>query len=205
MNALLYHIRDLSGIGGELRPGIVHRIDKMTSGLLVIAKNDAAHKSLSEQFGAHTAHRKYLALVEGNIREDTGTIDAPIGRHPKDRKKQAIDRTGSGRNAVTHWQVLYRCGTRTLVRCILETGRTHQIRVHMAYIHHPVTGDTVYGPSGSALGLEGQALHGYSLSFVHPSSGADCSFSSALPEYFINALRKLGYTGDGKEWIDELA
>ncbi len=205
VNALLYHVHDLSGIGGELRPGIVHRIDRMTSGLLVVAKNDFAHKVLSEQFGSHIARREYIALVEGNIREDTGTVDAPIGRHPKDRKKMAVDRSGAGRNAVTHWRVLHRFGTRTLVRCTLETGRTHQIRVHMAFVHHPVTGDTVYGSSGASLGLEGQALHGYSLRFIHPASGESCAFYSPLPEYFINALRKIGYTGDGKEWTDEQA
>ena len=203
VNALMYHVDDLSGIGGELRPGIVHRIDKMTSGLLVVAKNDPAHNDLSEQFSTHKAHREYLALVEGNIREDSGTVDAPIGRHPKDRKKMAIVKDGTGRNAVTHWRVLYRFGTRTLIKCILETGRTHQIRVHMAYIHHPVTGDTVYGSSGSALGLDGQSLHGYALRFRHPSSGEECAFCSRLPDYFLNALKKLGYIGDGKEWTDE--
>ena len=205
VNALLYHVHDLSGIGGELRPGIVHRIDRMTSGLLVIAKNDSAHQKLSEQFSSHVAHREYIALVEGNLREDAGTIDAPIGRHPKDRKKMAVDRSGAGRNAITHWGVLHRFGTRTLVRCTLETGRTHQIRVHMAYIHHPVTGDAVYGSSGSSLGLEGQALHGFSLKFIHPASGEKCAFYSPLPAYFLNALKKLGYTGDGKEWINEQA
>lgn len=189
VNALLFHFNSLSSIGGEYRPGIVHRIDKMTSGLLVVAKNDTAHLSLSEQFKTHSAHRTYIALVEGNLKEDSGIVDAPIGRHPADRKKMAI--VSNGREAVTHWQVLYRFGTRTLLKVSLETGRTHQIRVHMASIHHPVTGDPVYGSSKPALGLEGQALHGYCLELRHPVTGEAMRFISPLPVYFDRTLKQL--------------
>ena len=187
VNALLFHFKGLSSIGGEYRPGIVHRIDRMTSGLLVVAKNDTAHIALSDQFKTHAAHRTYLALVDGNIKEDNGTVDAPIGRHPTDRKKMAI--VPNGRPAVTHWTVLRRFGTRTLCNVSLETGRTHQIRVHMASIHHPVTGDTVYGASKPALCLEGQALHGYRLEFQHPETGEDMHFLSPIPSYFEHALQ----------------
>ena len=202
VNALMYHIRDLSGIGGELRPGIVHRIDRMTSGLVVVAKNDSTHSALATQFANHTANRRYLALVDGTIKQDSGTVDAPIGRHPNDRKKMAI--ISNGRHAVTHWEVLSRFQTHTLIRARLETGRTHQIRVHMSHLHHPLTGDTVYGAKKALFGLEGQALHGYGLCFRHPANGKVCKFVSPLPEYFINALRKLGYNGDGQEWTDDL-
>ena len=174
VNALLYHIRDLSGIGGELRPGIVHRIDRMTSGLLVVAKNDAAHRSLSDQFRDHSARRSYAALVDGNLKEDSGTIDAPIARHPVDRKRMTIH--PKGREAVTHWRVAARYGEYTLLQIELETGRTHQIRVHLASKQHPVTGDEVYGRQKRPFGLEGQALHGYRLTFRHPTTGDQMKF-----------------------------
>lgn len=190
VNAVMYHIKDLSGIGGELRPGIVHRIDKLTSGLLVIAKNDFAHRSLAEQMKVHAAERIYLAIVNGNIKEDSGTVDAPIGRHPTDRKRMAVVR--DGREAVTHWRVLERYGDHTLIAARLRTGRTHQIRVHMAYSKHPVSGDTVYGPEKNRLGLEGQALHAARLFLTHPRSGERMEFRSQLPAYFESALRKAG-------------
>lgn len=190
VNAVMYHVKDLSGIGGELRPGIVHRIDKMTSGLLVIAKNDAAHRSLAEQMKIHAAERIYLAIVNGNIREDSGTVDAPIGRHPVDRKRMAVVR--DGREAVTHWRVLERYGDHTLIAARLETGRTHQIRVHMAHIKHPVAGDAVYGPEKNRLGLEGQALHAARLFLTHPGTGERMGFRAPIPTYFESALRKAG-------------
>jgi 23S rRNA pseudouridine1911/1915/1917 synthase len=190
VNALLYHIQDLSGIGGELRPGIVHRIDRMTSGLLVVAKNDASHRALSDQFRDHSAHRSYAALVDGNIREDSGTITAPLARHPVDRKRMAI--VQSGREAVTHWRVAARYGQYTLLQIELETGRTHQIRVHLSSIHHPVSGDEVYGREKKPFGLAGQALHGYRLTFRHPKSGEQQVFYAPLPDYFMLALQKAG-------------
>ena len=194
VNALLYHIRDLSGIGGELRPGIVHRIDRMTSGLIVVAKNDEAHRALSDQFRDHSAHRSYAALVDGNIREDEGTVNAPLARHPVDRKRMAI--VQGGRDAVTHWRVAARYGQYTLLQIELETGRTHQIRVHMASRQHPVTGDEVYGREKRPFGLLGQALHGYRLAFEHPRTKEKMVFYAPLPEYFSNALRKAGEIGD---------
>ena len=190
VNALLFHLEGLSGIGGAVRPGIVHRIDKMTSGLLVVAKNDLAHASLSAQLKSHEVQRTYLALVEGNIREDAGRIDAPIGRSRTDRKRMAID--PSGRNAVTHWRVLERYGAFTLVEAKLETGRTHQIRVHMASLHHPVAGDVVYGPAKPKLGLAGQALHAARLRLRHPRSGMAMSFAALVPDYFCRALQRAG-------------
>ena len=190
VNALLYHIHDLSGIGGEKRPGIVHRIDRMTSGLLVVAKNDAAHRLLSDQFRDHSAHRSYAALVDGNIREDSGTIASPLARHPVDRKKMAI--VQGGREAITHWRVAARYGQYTLLQIELETGRTHQIRVHLSSILHPVTGDEVYGREKKPFGLVGQALHGYRLSFRHPKSGEQMMFYAPLPDYFMLALQKAG-------------
>jgi 23S rRNA pseudouridine1911/1915/1917 synthase len=192
VNALLYRFGALSGTGGEARPGIVHRIDKMTSGLLVVAKNDAAHEALAKQFALHTAHREYLCLVHGNLKEDEGTVDAPIGRHKTDRKRMAV--TEDGRRAVTHWRVLQRFGTETLLDVRLETGRTHQIRVHMAYIKHPILGDEVYGSPAPKLGLDGQALHGYRLTFVHPRNGETMTFTAPLPDDFKTALRRLGGT-----------
>ena len=192
VNALLYRFRTLSGTGGDTRPGIVHRIDRMTSGLLVVAKNDAAHEALAKQFALHTAHREYLCLVHGNLKEDSGTVDAPIGRHKTDRKRMAV--TEDGRRAVTHWRVLERFGTETLLDVRLETGRTHQIRVHMAYIKHPILGDDVYGSGISKLGLNGQALHGYRLTFTHPRTGKIMSFTAPLPDEFVEALHRLGGT-----------
>lgn len=202
VNALLYHIGDLSGIGGELRPGIVHRIDRMTSGLLVVAKNDAAHKCLSEQFHEHTARRSYIALVDGNMKQDDGTVDASIARHPVDRKKMAI--IPGGREAVTHWQVVERYGQHTLLRLELETGRTHQIRVHMASLQHPVTGDDVYGRTKLPFGLKGQALHGYRLTFTHPKSGEDMCFYTPPPDYFMTALTKAGCEQTAEELLQSL-
>ena len=192
VNALLYRFRSLSGSGGETRPGIVHRIDRLTSGLLVVAKNDAAHEALAKQFALHSAHREYLCLVHGNLKEDAGTVDAPIGRHKTDRKRMAV--TEDGRRAVTHWRVLERFGTETLLDVSLETGRTHQIRVHMAYIKHPILGDEVYGSAASKLGLNGQALHGYRLTFVHPRTGETMTFTAPLPDDFRTALHRLGST-----------
>lgn len=202
VNALLYHIHDLSGIGGELRPGIVHRIDRMTSGLLVVAKNDAAHRALSEQFRDHTAHRSYAALVDGNIKTDNGTVDAPIARHPVDRKRMAI--LSGGREAVTHWNVAARYGQYTLLQIELETGRTHQIRVHLASLQHPVTGDEVYGREKRPFGLIGQALHGYRLTFCHPKSGERMVFYAPLPDHLLLALKKAGETEDGETILSRL-
>lgn len=194
VNALLYHIQDLSGIGGELRPGIVHRIDRMTSGLLVVAKNDQAHRALSDQFRDHSAHRSYAAMVDGNIRQDEGKIDAPLARHPVDRKRMAI--VYDGRDAVTHWRVAARYGQYTLLQVELETGRTHQIRVHLASQQHPVTGDDVYGREKRPFGLIGQALHGYRLALCHPKSGEQMVFYAPLPDYFMTAIKKAGEAED---------
>lgn len=190
VNALMYHVTDLSGIGGELRPGIVHRIDKMTSGLIAVAKNDAAHVSLAAQIKEHTAKRTYIAIVDGNIREETGTVNAPIGRHPHDRKRMAV--TANGRAAVTHFTVLDRYGDYTLICAMLETGRTHQIRVHMASVNHPVAGDAVYGRGKQKLGLEGQALHAIRLELTHPRDGRRMTFVCGVPSYFRAALNRLG-------------
>ena len=194
VNGLLFHFGDLSTIGGEIRPGIVHRIDKMTSGLLVVAKNDLAHERLAKQFADHSAHRSYIALVAGNLKADAGTVDAPIGRHPTDRKRMAV--VEKGRRAVTHYRVLYRFSAITVLALELETGRTHQIRVHMAHIHHPVVGDQVYSNGKNALGMEGQALHGWRLQLTHPTTGEPMSFMTPLPEDMRRALQKLGYRGD---------
>lgn len=202
VNGLMYRIGDLSGIGGELRPGIVHRIDKMTSGLLVAAKNDSAHQSLSQQFHDHTARRSYLAIAVGNLKEDAGTVDAPIGRHRTDRKKMAV--VPDGRPAVTHWRVEERFGSYTLLSLRLETGRTHQIRVHLAYRKHPLAGDTVYGSEKPQLGLSGQALHGYRLDLTHPKTGERLAFFAPIPDYFMNALKKLGETRTKEALLDTL-
>ena len=202
VNALMYHIRDLSGIGGELRPGIVHRIDRMTSGLLVVAKNDIAHRALSEQFRDHSAHRSYVALVDGNIRLNDGTIDAPLARHPVDRKRMAI--VPGGREAVTHWRVAARYGQYTLLQIELETGRTHQIRVHLYSLQHPVTGDDVYGREKRPFGLVGQALHGYRLTFCHPKTGEQMVFYAPLPDYFQQALKKAGEAEDANAVLRRL-
>ena len=190
VNALLHHCGDsLSGIGGEKRPGIVHRIDRDTSGLLIAAKNDFAHQRLSAQLSDHSLARTYECLVVGNLREDSGTVDAPIGRDKRDRKKMAV--VPDGRRAVTHWEVLARYPGFTHVRCRLETGRTHQIRVHMAYLGHPILGDTVYGAKKPVPGLQGQCLHAVGLRFVHPRSGEPVELSCPLPEEFRAQLRKL--------------
>ena len=192
VNALLYHCGDsLSGVGGEKRPGIVHRIDKDTSGLIIAAKNDAAHLALSAQLSDHSLRREYEAIVRGNLREDSGTIDAPVGRHPTDRKRMAVTQKGS-RHAVTHWEVLARYRGYTHVRCRLETGRTHQIRVHMAHIGHPLLGDFTYGAPSPDKGLEGQCLHARRLRFLHPASGVPVELETPLPEYFLEVLKKLG-------------
>ncbi|MCQ2450604.1 MAG: RluA family pseudouridine synthase [Clostridia bacterium] len=189
VNAVMYHCgNSLSGINGVLRPGIVHRIDKNTSGLLMIAKNDDAHICLSEQIKEHSFQREYEAVVYGNIKEDSGTVDAPIGRHPVKRKQMAVTDKNS-KEAVTHFTVLERFGNFTHVRLKLETGRTHQIRVHMAYIGHPVAGDDVYGPKKVISELSGQCLHAKHLGFVHPN-GKKMEFESELPEYFIKFLEK---------------
>lgn len=190
VNALLYHCGDsLSGINGTLRPGIVHRIDRDTSGLIIVAKNDAAHLSLAAQLQDHTLARTYEAVVVGNLREDSGTVDAPIARHHTDRKKMAV--TADGKRAVTHWTVLQRYQGYTRVECRLETGRTHQIRVHMAYLHHPLLGDVVYGSSKPYAGLAGQCLHAKALRFVHPRTGELISVECPLPAYFEAVLAKL--------------
>lgn len=191
VNALMYHCKgDLSGINGVLRPGIVHRIDKDTTGVLIVCKNDKAHNALAEQLKEHSITRKYRAIVCGNLKEDEGTVDAPLGRHPQDRKKMAIVRTG-GKRAVTHYRVLERFGNYTYIECQLETGRTHQIRVHMASLGHPLLGDEIYGRVKSPFKLEGQTLHAMVLGFIHPTTGEYMEFEAPLPEYFEKLLEKL--------------
>lgn len=190
VNALLYHCGEsLSGINGELRPGIVHRIDRDTSGLLIAAKNDKAHLALAAQLQDHSLYREYESVVHGGFREDSGTVDAPIGRHPTDRKKMAVLRDG-GREAITHWAVLARYGPYTHLRCRLETGRTHQIRVHLASIGHPLLGDEVYGGKPFP-GLSGQCLHARRLTFRHPTTGELITVESPLPDWFQGALKRL--------------
>ena len=190
VNALLKHLDNLSGIGGEIRPGIVHRIDKDTSGLLLVAKNDRAHVSLSEQIKAHTVHRAYKAVVIGGFREASGTVEGPIGRHPTDRKRMAI--VPDGRPATTHWQVLEPLRGATLIECRLTTGRTHQIRVHMASVGHPVLGDPVYGPKKSPYPVAGgQLLHAYRIGFKHPSTGEEMLFEAEPEARFLEWVRKL--------------
>jgi len=192
VNALLHRCAgSLSGVGGERRPGIVHRIDKDTSGLLVAAKNDFAHRGLSAQLSDHSMFRVYEAVVCGRMRADCGTVDAPIARHPTDRKRMAVVGSG-GRSAVTHWEVLARYRGYTLVRCRLETGRTHQIRVHLSHIGHPVAGDPVYGPKKGNRPPEGQYLHARELEFTHPRTGERLHFTAPLPAYFTAFLQKLG-------------
>lgn len=188
VNALMYHIKDLSSINGIVRPGIVHRIDKDTSGLLMVAKNDEAHHLLAEELKEKKSHRLYWAIVHGNLPHDKGVIEAPIGRSDKDRKKQAV--TAKGKNAVTHFHVLERFGDYTLVELQLETGRTHQIRVHMAYIGHPVAGDVTYGPRKTLKG-HGQFLHAKTLGFTHPKTQEFLEFSSEVPDIFESELEKL--------------
>ena len=191
VNALLYHCgTSLSGINGELRPGIVHRIDRDTSGLIIAAKNDRAHLALAAQLQDHSLARTYEAVAVGGLREDSGTVDAPIGRHPVDRKKMAIDRK-NGREAVTHWSVLARYPGYTHVECRLETGRTHQIRVHLASIGHPLLGDVVYGAKKPVPGLAGQCLHARRLRFVHPATGETVELECPLPEWFQAILQKI--------------
>ena len=189
VNAVLYHCRgQLSGINGVLRPGIVHRIDMDTTGALVICKSDFAHQSLAEQLSVHSITRKYRAIVHGNLKEDEGTVRGAIGRHPTDRKKMAINER-NGKPAVTHYRVLERFGNYTYIECQLETGRTHQIRVHMASIGHPLLGDAVYGPKKCpGKNLQGQTLHAMVLGFIHPRTGAYMEFEAPLPEYFSNLL-----------------
>ena len=191
VNALLYHCDEsLSGINGALRPGIVHRIDRDTSGLLIAAKNDYAHQALAAQLQDHSLYREYEAVCVGGLREDRGTVDAPIGRHPTDRKKMCVDRK-NGRPAVTHWTVLERFPGYTHIQCRLETGRTHQIRVHLASIGHPLLGDVVYGAKKPVPGLAGQCLHARRLSFVHPRTGERVTVECPLPAYFTQVLTKL--------------
>ena len=191
VNAVLYHCAGtLSGIGGEKRPGIVHRIDKDTSGLIIAAKNDHAHRSLAAQLKDHTLARTYECIAVGNIRDDAGTVNAPIGRHPTDRKRMAVTEKHS-REAITHYEVIARYPGYTHLRCRLETGRTHQIRVHLAYIGHPIWGDTVYGAKAPVKGLTGQCLHAVGLTFLHPRTGERVTLSCPLPEEFTEALRKL--------------
>ncbi len=191
VNALLHHCKDsLSGINGVLRPGIVHRIDKNTSGLLIVAKNDTAHRKIAEQIKDHSFTREYEAVVCGNIKENEGTVNQPIGRNPNDRKKMAVTAVNS-KEAVTHFKVLQRFGQYTHIAVTLETGRTHQIRVHMAYINHPVAGDDVYGSDKLTSKLGGQCLHARKIGFVHPSSGEYMEFTSELPRYFSDFLTEL--------------
>ena len=191
VNALMYHCGDrLSGINGVIRPGIVHRIDKDTSGLLIVAKNDFAHNILAEQIKEHSFTRKYQAVVVGNLKDDTGTVNAPVGRHQTDRKKMAVTLKNS-RNAVTHYKVIARYNGYTHVELTLETGRTHQIRVHMAYIGHPVAGDSVYGGKKYLAKLNGQCLHAYYISFTHPRTNEILSFSAPLPDYFTDFLESI--------------
>lgn len=195
VNAVLYHCGDrLSGINGVLRPGIVHRIDMDTTGSLLICKNDHAHQILAEQLKDHSITRKYQAVVYGNLKADSGTVDAPIGRHPIDRKKMST-KSPHGKRAVTHFTVLERFGNYTYIECTLETGRTHQIRVHMASVGHPILGDTVYGPARCPFRLQGQTLHAKTLGFVHPSTGEYMEFDAPLPEYFSALLDKLRQSG----------
>ncbi len=190
VNALLYHCSDLSGINGVLRPGIVHRIDRDTTGIVIACKNDEAHLKISEQLKEHSVNRRYRAIVMGNLKEDSLTVDLPIGRDKKNRKKMAVDEQ-NGKNAVTHCRVLERFGSCTLIECRLETGRTHQIRVHMAHLGHPLLGDEVYGGRKTKDASQGQCLHAYLLGFVHPKDGRYMEFSVPDPEYFEKILNSL--------------
>ena len=192
VNALLYHCKDLSGINGVLRPGIVHRIDKDTTGCIIACKNDFTHVEIAKQLETKTCHREYRAIVMGNITHDNGMIDAPIGRDPRDRQKMTVTDKGS-REARTHFQVLERFGNSTYVECALETGRTHQIRVHMKYINHPVMGDEKYGKKCPYMNTNGQVLHAYKITFVHPRTQKEMTIEAPLPDYFnelLNVLRK---------------
>lgn len=191
VNGLMYHCKEeLSGINGVMRPGIVHRIDMDTTGILIVCKNDASHRSIAAQLKEHSITRVYEAIVNGVIKEDSGTVNRPIGRHPVDRKKMGINEK-NGREAITHYRVLERFQKFTHIECQLETGRTHQIRVHMASIHHPLLGDEVYGPASGSSALQGQTLHAKTLGIVHPGTGEYMEFFAARPEYFENLLEKL--------------
>lgn len=191
VNALLYHCKDsLSGINGVIRPGIVHRIDKDTSGLLIVAKNDSAHLDLAQQIKEHSFHRAYQAVAYGNFKEENGTVHQPIGRNPKDRKKMAVTVKNS-KDAITHYEVIERFGNFTHIKCVLETGRTHQIRVHMSYMGHPLAGDSVYGPKKVIASLKGQCLHAGELGFVHPRTKEYMEFTAPLPDYFTDFLKTL--------------
>lgn len=191
VNGLLYHCKDnLSGINGVARPGIVHRIDRDTTGILIVCKNDMSHNSIAAQLKEHSINRRYRALVHGNLKEDTGTVEGPIGRHPIDRKKMSINEK-NGKPAVTHYTVLERFGNYTLIECKLETGRTHQIRVHMSSKNHPILGDNLYGPEKCPFSLEGQTLHAKVLGFIHPTTKEYMEFEAPLPEYFTELLIKL--------------
>lgn len=191
VNALLYHCRDnLSGINGVMRPGIVHRIDMDTTGALIVCKNDIAHFAISEQLSVHSINRKYRAIVYNNMLEDEGTVNAPIGRHPIDRKKMAINHK-NGKKAITHYKVLEHLGHYAYIECSLETGRTHQIRVHMASIHHPLLGDMVYGPAKNSFHLQGQTLHAQIIGFIHPRTKEYIEIEAPLPEYFEVLLKTL--------------
>ena len=192
VNAILYHCKDLSGINGVLRPGIVHRIDKDTSGLLIVCKNDKSHNDIAKQLKEHTVIREYEAIVFDNIKEEQGTVDAPIGRHPVHRKQMAINHK-NGKRAITHYSVIGRSidNKYTYVKLKLETGRTHQIRVHMASIHHPLVGDLVYGPNKNPFKLEGQLLHAKKIGFIHPTTKEYMEFSSELPNYFKDLINKI--------------
>ena len=191
VNAVLFHCKgNLSGINGIMRPGIVHRIDKDTTGALLICKTDTCHRILAEQLKVHSITRKYRAVVQGNLKDDEGTIEGPVGRHPADRKKMAINYK-NGKEAVTHYRVLERFGNATYIECQLETGRTHQIRVHMASIGHPLLGDTTYGSAKNPYHLQGQALHAMVLGFLHPVTNTYMEFTAPLPEYFLKLLEKL--------------
>lgn len=196
VNGLMFHLKgELSGINGELRPGIVHRIDKDTTGVIVVCKNDTSHRFVAEQLKEHSIKRKYLAIVEGSFKEDNGVVDAPIGRHPTDRKKMSIN-LKNGRRAVTHFKVLKQFNLRnrqkySLVECELETGRTHQIRVHLSSIHHPIIGDEVYGSKANPFHLSGQALHAKTLGLIHPTTREYIECEAKEPEYFLDLLKKL--------------
>ena len=197
VNALLYHCKDsLSGINGVIRPGIVHRIDMDTTGVIIACKNDASHNCIAAQLKEHSITRRYYAIVHGNLKEDEGVIDAPIGRDPNNRKRMAINHK-NGKNAVTHYKVLERFGRFTWIECRLETGRTHQIRVHMASIGHPLLGDALYGPTKCPYQLQGQTLHAYVLGFIHPSTGEYMEFQAPLPDYFEDLLKKLRQSSAG--------
>lgn len=191
VNALLFRLKNLSGIGGEIRPGIVHRIDKNTSGLLVVAKNDLSHVNLAKQIAERTCHRTYIALLEGNLKDDEGTVTTYIGRSPSDRVKMAVVSPDKGKLAITDYKVLARSNGYTLCKFYLQTGRTHQIRVHAKYLNHPIVGDDVYGRKTREFKLEGQLLHAYKLEFTHPKNGEKMCFFAPLPEYFIKVLKKL--------------